>query len=410
MLNAWLKKYLNKTCIERMAGNFTGKIGRTTRVPTEASSYASTMMPGIAMQGISHFTDKIHYRSPSRPGGKTRRLIQRFFSQYITAIFCCAIFFGASASHAEQVVVYSARIEQLIKPMFDVFTKDTGINVKFVTDKEGPLLARLKAEGKNTPADMLITSDAGNLWEAAQEGLLRPVESKTLHANVPAYLRDPQNQWFGLSVRARTIIYNTQKVKPSDLSTYEALAEPQWKGRLCLRTSKKVYNQSLVAMMIAEHGAVRTEEIIKGWVANLAIDPLSDETKAMEFVAAGRCDVTIANSYYYGRLMQKNPALPLAIFWPNQEGSGVHVNISGAGITKYAHNAPAAIRLLEFLSSEKAQNLFADVNMEYPVNPRVKPDPAVAAWGTFRQNTINVTTAGELQAEAVKLMDRAGYR
>ena len=294
--------------------------------------------------------------------------------------------------------------------MFDAFTKDTGINVKFVTDKEGPLLARLKAEGKNTPADMLITSDAGNLWEAAQEGLLRPVESKTLQANVPAYLRDPQNQWFGLSVRARTIIYNTQKVKPSDLSTYEALAEPQWKGRLCLRTSKKVYNQSLVAMMIAEHGAVRTEEIIKGWVANLAIDPLSDETKAMEFVAAGRCDVTIANSYYYGRLMQKNPALPLAIFWPNQEGSGVHVNISGAGITKYAHNAPAAIRLLEFLSSEKAQNLFADVNMEYPVNPRVKSDPAVAAWGTFKQNTINVTTAGELQAEAVKLMDRAGYR
>ncbi|WP_036575227.1 Fe(3+) ABC transporter substrate-binding protein [Nitrosospira briensis] len=328
----------------------------------------------------------------------------------MTAIFCFAIFFGPSASHAEQVVVYSARIEQLIKPMFDAFTKDTGINVKFVTDKEGPLLARLKAEGKNTPADMLITSDAGNLWEAAQEGLLRPVESKTLQANVPAYLHDPRNQWFGLSVRARTIIYNTQKVKPSDLSTYEALAEPQWKGRLCLRTSKKVYNQSLVAMMIAEHGAARTEEIIKGWVANLAIDPLSDETKAMEFVAAGRCDVTIANSYYYGRLMQKNPALPLAIFWPNQEGSGVHVNISGAGITKYAHNVPAATRLLEFLSSEEAQNLFADVNMEYPVNPRVKPDPAVAAWGTFKQNTINVTTAGELQAEAVKLMDRAGYR
>nr|WP_256330077.1 Fe(3+) ABC transporter substrate-binding protein [Nitrosospira sp. Nsp1] len=334
----------------------------------------------------------------------------RVLNQYITAIFCFAIFFGASASHAEQVVVYSARIEQLIKPMFDAFTKDTGINVKFVTDKEGPLLARLKAEGKNTPADMLITSDAGNLWEAAQEGLLRPVESKMLQENVPAYLHDPRNQWFGLSVRARTIIYNTQKVKPSDLSTYEALAEPQWKGRLCLRTSKKVYNQSLVAMMIAEHGAVRTEEIIKGWVANLAIDPLSDETKAMEFVAAGRCDVTIANSYYYGRLMQKNPALPLAIFWPNQEGSGVHVNISGAGITKYAHNVPAATRLLEFLSSEKAQNLFADVNMEYPVNPRVKPDPTVAAWGTFKQNTINVTTAGELQAEAVKLMDRAGYR
>lgn len=395
--------------MKRSAGNFTPKIGRTTRIATDIPAYASMTMPlpGIATQGAP---DQIHYRSPVNPDGKTRRLIQGFFGRYITATFCCAIVFGASASHAEQVVVYSARIEQLIKPMFDAFTKDTGINVKFVTDKEGPLLARLKAEGKNTPADMLITSDAGNLWEAAQEGLLRPVESKTLENNVPAYLRDPQDRWFGLSVRARTIIYNTQKVKPSDLSTYEALAGPQWKGRLCLRTSKKVYNQSLVAMMIAEHGAGRTEEIIKGWVANLAIDPLSDETKAMEFVAAGRCDVTIANSYYYGRLMQKNPTLPLAIFWPNQEGSGVHVNISGAGVTKYAHNASAAIKLLEFLSSEKAQNLFADVNMEYPVNPRVKPDAAVAAWGTFKQNTVNVATAGELQAEAVKLMDRAGYR
>ncbi len=163
-------------------------------------------------------------------------------------------------------------------------------------------------------------------------------------------------------------------------------------------------------MMIAEHGEAKTEQIVKGWVANLAIDPLSDETKAMEFVAAGQCDVTLANTYYYGRLMEKNPSLPLAIFWPNQAGSGVHVNISGAGVTRYAHNVPAAIKLLEFLSSEKAQNLFADVNMEYPANPKVKTDPLVAAWGTFKQNPINVITAGELQAEAVKLMDRAGYR
>ncbi|MBA2659808.1 MAG: extracellular solute-binding protein [Nitrosospira sp.] len=325
-------------------------------------------------------------------------------------MFCCVTLFGTSVSHAEQVVVYSARIEQLIKPMFDAFTKETGIAVKFVTDKEGALLARLKAEGKNTSADMLITSDAGNLWEAAREGLLRPIESKTLEANIPAYLRDPQNQWFGLSVRARTIIYNTQKVKPADLSTYEALADPKWKERLCLRTSKKVYNQSLVAMMIAELGEAKTEQIVKGWVANLATDPLSDETKAMEFVAAGKCDVTLANTYYYGRLMEKNPSLPLAIFWPNQASNGVHVNISGAGVTRHAHNVPAAIKLLEFLSSEKAQNLFADVNMEYPANPKVKTAPAVAAWGSFKQNPINVTTAGELQAEAVKLMDRAGYR
>jgi iron(III) transport system substrate-binding protein len=339
-----------------------------------------------------------------------RKMPKACLKRYLIALSCAVTMLAAGASHAEQVVVYSARIEQLIKPMFDAFTKESGIAVKFVTDKEGPLLARLKAEGKNTPADMLITVDAGNLWEAAREGLLQHVESKILESNIPAHLRDPENQWFGLSVRARTIIYNTQRVKPGDLSTYEALADPKWKGRLCLRTSKKVYNQSLVAMMIAELGETRTEQIIKGWVANLATDPLSDETKAMEFVAAGKCDITLANTYYYGRLMEKKPSLPLAIFWPDQEGSGVHVNISGAGITRYAKSAPAAIKLLEFLSSEKAQNLFADVNLEYPANPRVPVDPVVAAWGSFKQNPINVRKAGELQAEAVKLMDRAGYK
>jgi iron(III) transport system substrate-binding protein len=332
------------------------------------------------------------------------------FGRYLAAMLGCTALLGAPAAHAEQVVVYSARIEQLIKPMFDVFTKDTGIAVKFVTDNEGALLARLKAEGKNTPADMLITVDAGNLWEAARAGLLQPVESKILDANIPTHLRDPQKQWFGLSVRARTVVYNTQKVKPGELSSYEDLAEPKWKGRLCLRSSKKVYNQSLVAMMIAEHGEAKAEQIVKGWVANLATDPLSDDTRAMEFVAAGKCDVTLVNSYYYGRLLAKNPALPLAIFWPNQAGSGVHVNVSGAGITKYAKNEAAAIKLLEFLSMEKAQNLYAEVNMEYPANPKIKPDEVVAAWGSFKQNPMNVATSGELQAAAVKLMDRAGYR
>ncbi len=211
-------------------------------------------------------------------------------------------------------------------------------------------------------------------------------------------------------MRARTIVYNTRTVKLSDLSTYEDLANSKWKGRLCLRTSKKVYNQSLVAMMIAEHGKTRSEQVVRGWVANLATDPLPNDTKAMEFVAAGKCDVTIVNSYYYGRLIEKDPSLPLAIFWPNQDGSGVHVNISGAGITKNAKNKHAAIKLLEFLSSRKAQNLFADINMEYPANPKIKPDSIVMKWGSFKQNKMNVVSAGELQTEAVKLMDRSGYR
>jgi iron(III) transport system substrate-binding protein len=315
---------------------------------------------------------------------------------------------------AAEVVVYSARNEQLIKPLFDAYTKETGVDVKFVTDKEGPLLARLKAEGKNTPADMLITVDAGNLWQAASEGMLKPVNSKVLQANIPAHLRDPNNEWFGLSVRARTLVYNKAKLKPSDLSTYEDLANPKWKGRLCLRTSKKVYNQSLVAMMIHEYGEEKTEQIVRGWVANLATDPFPDDTKAMEAAAAGLCDVTVVNTYYYGRLMEKKPDLPLGIFWPNQNlkaaNAGVHVNVSGAGVTRHAKNEAEAIRLLEWLSSDKAQNLFADLNMEYPANPRIKSDPAVAAWGTFSQNLINVSEAGKLQSKAVMLMDRVGYK
>lgn len=315
---------------------------------------------------------------------------------------------------AEQVVVYSARNEQLIKPLFDAYTRETGVQIKFITDKEGPLMARLKAEGKNTPADLLLTVDAGNLWQASEEGLLRPIQSKTLQANVPAHLRDPGNEWFGLSVRARTIVYNTRKVKPGELSTYEDLASPKWKDRLCLRTSKKVYNQSLVAMMITEYGEGKTEDMVRGWVANLATSPFPDDTKAMEAVAAGQCDVTLVNTYYFGRLMDKNPDLPLAIFWPNQnlknKAAGVHVNISGAGVTRHARNPAGAQKLIEWLSSEKAQNQFADVNLEYPVNPKVAPDRKMTAWGSFKQNLINVKEAGSLQARAVKLMDRAGYK
>ncbi|MCP5277777.1 MAG: Fe(3+) ABC transporter substrate-binding protein [Thiobacillus sp.] len=325
-----------------------------------------------------------------------------------------AMLAAATGVSATEVVVYSARNEQLIKPLFDAYTRETGVKVKFITDKEGPLMARLKAEGRNTPADVFLTVDAGNLWQASEEGLLRPVNSKVLGANIPAHLRDPDNEWFGLSVRARTLVYNTNRVKPGELTSYEDLAKPQWKGRLCLRTSKKVYNQSLVAMMIWEYGEEKSENMVKGWVKNLAADPFPDDTKAMEAVAAGLCDVTVVNTYYFGRLMEKKPALPLAIFWPNQQlkaaNAGVHVNVSGAGVTKYAKHPADAVRLLEWLSSDKAQNLYADVNMEYPANAKVKPDPKVAAWGSFKPNLINVAEAGKLQAKAVMLMDRAGYK
>lgn len=330
-----------------------------------------------------------------------------------TSALTLAVLLTASslpASAAEELVVYSARNEQLIKPLFDAYTQESGVKISFITDKEGPLMQRLKAEGRNTPADLLITVDAGNLWQAAQEGLLKPVHSEVLEKNIPAHLRDPDERWFGLSVRARTLFYNTRNLKPADLKSYEDLADPKWKGRLCLRTSKKVYNQSLLAMMIAEHGVAKSEEIVRGWVANLATQPFPDDTKMMEAIAAGQCDVGIANTYYYGRLMAKSPNLPLGIFWANQESSGVHVNVSGAGVTQFAKHEAAAVKLLEWLSSDKAQNLFADANLEFPANPQIKPNATVAAWGNFKSNSLNVAKAGELQVEAVKLMDRAGYK
>jgi iron(III) transport system substrate-binding protein len=317
---------------------------------------------------------------------------------------------ATTAWAATDVVVYTSRNEQLIKPLFDAYTKETGVRVRFVTDKEGPLVERLKAEGSNTPADLLITVDAGNLWFAAHEGLLRPVESATLTTNVPEPLRDPENRWFGLTVRARTIVYNTQRVKPEDLSTYEDLGSAKWKKRLCLRTSKKVYNQSLVAMMIAELGESRTEALVRSWVGNLATDVFADDTAMLEAIAAGQCDVGITNTYYFGRLKNKNPALPLALFWPNQADRGVHVNVSGGGVTRHSKHVPEAVRLLEWLSSPPAQSIFTEIDYEYPANPNVQASPAVAAWGTFRSDPINVSKAGELQREAVMLMDRAGYR
>lgn len=317
---------------------------------------------------------------------------------------------GYSGAKSSDIVVYSARNEHLIKPLFDAYTKKTGVRIKYITGKEGVLLERLKAEGKNTPADMLITVDAGNLWQAAREGVLQPVRSETLEAAIPEKLRDPNGYWFGLSVRARTLVYNTEKSGPAELSSYEDLAGEKWSKRLVLRTSKKVYNQSLVASLIAEHGNEEAGAIVKGWVNNLATDPFSNDTKALEAVALGIGHVTIVNTYYFGRLMKKNPEMPLAIFWPNQKTGGVHMNVSGAGITKHADNREAALKLLEWLAGEEAQAQFASLNMEYPANPAVAPDPFVASWGTFKGSPLNVATLGELQVDAIKLMDKAGYK
>ncbi|MGE6530390.1 extracellular solute-binding protein [Pseudomonas sp. NPDC077382] len=317
---------------------------------------------------------------------------------------------SSAVQAADEVVVYSSRIDELIKPVFDAYTAKTGVNVKFITDKEAPLMARIKAEGENTPADLLLTVDGGNLWQAEQIGILQPMNSAIVNDNIPAQYRSSTDGWTGLSLRARTIVYSPERVEEGELTTYEALADKNWEGRLCLRTSKKVYNQSLTATLIETHGADKTEEIVKGWVNNLATDVFADDTALIQAVDAGQCDVGIVNTYYYGRLHAQNPDLKAKLFWPNQDGRGVHVNLSGIGLTKHAPHPEAARKLVDWMTTPEAQNIFADINMEFPANPEVKSSAEVSAWGDFKADTIPVEVAGKRQAEAIMLMDRAGWR
>ncbi len=309
---------------------------------------------------------------------------------------------------AEEVVIYSAR-HYGQEAAFEAFTKKTGIQIRILNGETGQLFERLKAEGEKTPADVLITVDAGNLWNAARAGLLAPVVSSELKKNIPAHLRDPEGRWFGLTMRARTIMYNVKKVNPADLSTYEALGDPKWKGRICLRTSGYIYNQSLLATMIMRHGEPKTEEIVRGWVANQPI-LIHGDTKILEAIAAGQCDVGLTNTYYLARLLAKDPNFPVAPFWANQQTTGTHVNVSGGGVTAHAKNRANAIALLEFLSSTEAQQMFADTSLEFPANSRAEVNPIVRAWGTFTQDDSNVASAGEFQAAATRLADRVGYR
>jgi len=308
-----------------------------------------------------------------------------------------------------ELVVYSARNEEHIKPIFDKYTDETGEKIRLITDDAGPLLERMAAEGANSPADMLITVDAGVLWSAAERGLLRAVESKVLDENIPEHLRDPQRRWYGLSVRARTIVYSTERVKPEELGTYESLTDPKWRGKLCLRTSKSVYNQSLVAMLIAQHGEPKTEAVVRGWVANLATTPFANDILLMQAIVAGQCDVGIVNTYYFGRLQREDANIPIKLFWADQSGDGTHVNISGAGVTAHTRNADKSLKFLEWLSQPESQAMIAGVDLEYPASPKKEPDALVASWGTFKASPLNVAHAGELQPAAVRLMDRAGY-
>jgi iron(III) transport system substrate-binding protein len=315
---------------------------------------------------------------------------------------------SAAQGRVVQVVnLYTAR-HYGVEPVFDRFTRETGIAVRFTTGSDALLRERLRAEGARTPADVYITVDAGNLWLAARDGLLAPVFSRALRDNIPAHLRDPGNRWFGLTQRVRTIMYHPARVTPAELSTYEALTDPGWRGRLIMRPATHSYTQSLVASLIAAHGAARAEEIVAGWVANRPV-LIDSDTRILEALAAGQGDVAITNHYYLGRILEANPAFPIRVFWANQADRGVHVNISGAGVTTHAPNRANAIRLLEWLGGP-GQEMFAGTNHEFPANPRAKAHPIIVGFGRFTTDRLPLGRLGELQAEAMRILDRAGYR
>lgn len=316
---------------------------------------------------------------------------------------------AATTAPAGAVTVYTGR-HYGIEKVFEAFTAETGIPVVFQTGKDPELRERIAAEGETTKADVYMTSDAGNLALAADAGLLAPVEAPSIATRVPANLRDAQGRWTALSRRARTIVYNPDEVPPAQLSTYEALADPAWKGRLCLRPSTSPYTQSLVAAMIADLGEAEAERVVRGWVAN---EPtyIDSDTKILEAIDAGQCDVGLTNTYYVARLLGERPDAKVKVFWPDEGlgGRGVHVNISGAGVTARAPHPEKATRLLEWLAGP-GQKAFADANNEYPAATGVEPTPVVAGFGPFTADPIDVARFGELQPAAVDLLDRTGYQ
>lgn len=315
-----------------------------------------------------------------------------------------------------EVNVYSARKEALIKPLLDKFTEATQIKVNLVTGKAGALQKKLELEGDNTPADLLITTDAGNLHRAKQASLLQTVESEVLNKDIPENLRDTDKQWYGMTYRARPIFYVKDKVKPEELSTYEALADEQWKGRVCIRSSSNVYNQSLVASMIAADGMEKTQQWTDGFVKNFARPPKGGDRDQIKAAAAGQCDIAIANSYYFAAMVngkdeeQKAAAAKMSIFWPNQDDRGTHINVSGAAVTKAAKNKDNAIKLMEFMTSDESQTWYAEANGEYPVKAGIAASELLQSWGEFKADALNLSELGNNNADAVKVMDKAGWK
>lgn len=317
---------------------------------------------------------------------------------------------------AEVVNVYSSRHYDTDDDVYSSFTEETGIDVNLIEGDADELISRLQSEGENSPADVLLTVDAGRLWRAEEAGLFQPVDSDVLTSTIPQNLRHPDGLWYGLTQRARVIVYNKDAVGPNDLSSYEDLAKPEWEDRVCIRSSSNIYNQSLLGSMIESEGAEETEAWADQIVSNLAREPEGGDTDQIKAVAAGQCDVAVVNHYYWARLAKSDDATDKSIadqtgiIFPNQDGRGTHVNISGAGVLENAPNPENAEAFIEFLVSPEAQEIFAVGNNEYPVAEGVSVDDVVAELGDFKRDSVNVSAYGRNNPEAIKLADRVGWK
>jgi iron(III) transport system substrate-binding protein len=319
----------------------------------------------------------------------------------------CSVF--SDDKERADLQVYSAR-HYGSEEVFKQFTEETGITVDFLSGENADLLERIKAEGKDSPADIYMTVDAGNLWHAAEEGILAPVTSTVLDDAVPQQYRDSQDRWFGLVLRARTVLYNPDNVKESELDpkdTYAGLADPKWKGRICMRDDSEAYTVSLVASLIDLYGHDRALEIVKGWVAN-DVEVMANDVLLIDAVDAGTCDVALVNHYYLARELAERPDLDVKLYWASQEGAGTHVNISGAGIVATSDNKEKAQELLEWLATKGQDDMIAG-NHEFPVNPDVQPDAVAAGFGSFKPMPIDAEAYGSKNAEAIDLLAEAGY-
>jgi len=316
----------------------------------------------------------------------------------------------------KEVNLYSARKEALIKPLLDQFTADTGIKVNVISSKADALLKRIESEGANSPADVLLTTDAGRLHRAKSAGILTAIDSAIVTKNIPSQYLDTDSMWAGLSIRVRPIMV-TEKGESLGISSYEDLAKPELGKTICIRSSGNIYNQSLVAGMLASVNEAEVESWAKGVVANMARSPQGGDRDQVRAAAAGQCSVVVANTYYLANMLADKSnetdyqaASKLKVIWPNQADRGAHVNISGAGILKTAPNKENGLKFIEFLSSEKAQKLYANVNFEYPVMDKIELNPILSAWGDFKADETNLSVLGKNNARAVMVMDRAGWK